>query len=565
MIPVKKNIGTEISERHDGDRSIKSSNKLLALSDDKFYEAFKTSPAIMGILSFDEAIFVEVNDWFTEKLGFDKERVIGRSLDELGIFVDMSEFNEIKEELIANGRVFNHEVSLLSEDGLLFIVAMSAEKFQFENQECIFFIGIDVTERKLAEAAYLESEERYRSVVESALDGIIIIQDRKVRFANKQLAQLLDYSNEELINSNIEKYIHKDHFKFVSEQYVRLMAGVDKSQRYETIVVTKDQVPVDVELQIGVTSINSRKAALVFVRDIAERKLADQKIQKMNAELERRVADRTVQLNMALDVLKQENEARKKTEEELRHAKEEISDALAKEQELGKLKTSFISMISHEYRTPLTIILSSSEIIKLFLEKGKKEKIIQHLDKINLAVSSMNDLIEDVLSFTEMKSRKLDLDITTFNLVQFLSDMLGEIRLVDKDVHEFQLESEKEDLEIETDKVIVHQIVMNLLTNSCKYSDRNTKVIISLSHIGEYYQIHIKDSGKGISKKDQKHLFQPFFKSSENIGLIGGTGLGLAIVKRCVDSLNGNVTCVSNVGEGTTFSIVLPKKLVVIN
>ncbi len=565
MIPVKKNIGTEIPERHDGDRSIKSNNKLLALSDDKFYEAFKTSPAIMGILSFDEAIFVEVNDWFTEKLGFDKERVIGSCLTELGIFVDMDEFNGIKEELVVNGRVFNHEVSLLSEDGLLFIVAMSAEKFQFEHQECIFFIGIDVTERKLAEAAYLESEERYRSVVESALDGIIIIQDRKVRFANKQLAQLLDYSNDELINSNIDKYIHKDHFKFVSEQYVRLMAGMDKSQRYETIVVTKDQVPVDVELQIGVTSINSRKAALVFVRDIAERKLADQKIQKMNAELERRVADRTVQLNMALDVLKQENEARKKTEEELRHAKEEISDALAKEQELGKLKTSFISMISHEYRTPLTIILSSSEIIKLFLEKGKKDKIIQHLDKINLAVSSMNDLIEDVLSFTEMKSRKLDLDITKFNLLQFLSDMLDEIRLVDKDVHEFQLECEMDDLEIETDRVMVHQIVMNLLTNSCKYSDINTKVIISILDIGEYYQIHIKDFGKGISKKDQKHLFQPFFKSSESIGLVGGTGLGLAIVKRCVDSLNGNVTCVSKVGKGTTFSIVLPKKLVVIN
>ncbi len=559
-MPNKKNIANKLSERLDGDQSIETSNRLLELSDDKFYEAFKTSPAIMGILSFDEAKFLEINDWFTEKLGFDKDHVIGKNLDELGLFVDMGEFIEMKEILSTDGRVFNHEVSLLSKDELLFIVAISAEKFQFESQECIFFIGTDVTEKKLAEAAYLESEERYRSVVESALDGIIIIQDRKVRFANKQLAQLLDYSHDELINSFVGRYIHKDYSDFITEQYMRLMTGADKSQRYETVVVTKDKVPVDVELHIGVTRINSRKAALVFVRDITERKLADQKIQRMNAELEKRVADRTVQLNMALDVLKQENEARKKTEEELRLAKEEISDALAKEMELGKMKSSFISMISHEYRTPLTVILSSSEIIKIFLEKDKKDKIIKHLDKINLAVSSMNELIEDVLSFTEMKSRKLYLNIVSFNLVHFLSDTIGQVRLIDHDGHEIVLESQKEDFKIETDKDLVHRVIMNLMTNSCKYSDNNTKITVSISDIGGYYQIDVADFGKGISNKDQKHLFQPFFKSSENIGIIGGTGLGLAIVKRCVDSLNGNINCVSKIGEGTIFSVYLPKK-----
>lgn len=299
---------------------------------------------------------------------------------------------------------------------------------------------------------------------------------------------------------------------------------------------------------------------LLIIMYIRKKNKNEEEITRLNKDLEKRVSDRTAQLKITLDVLKEENKVREKAEMELREAKEDLSKAYEKEKELSDLKSSFIDMISHEYRTPLTIIMSSGELIKLIAKKYDVKEIDAHVEKIRKAVDVMTKMLEDTLLFSKRKQGDDQFTPNLIDLSVFCHNIIREAEVIDTNKHKFIFKNELQNNGLMTDAKYLHHLLINLLVNASKYSKENSEVILEASDNDEIVELRVIDNGKGISERDRKHLFDPFHKNKKDIGLVQGTGLGLAIVKNCVDTIGGSIDVETKIGEGTTFIITLPRK-----
>ncbi len=242
----------------------------------------------------------------------------------------------------------------------------------------------------------------------------------------------------------------------------------------------------------------------------------------------------------------------------------EIRNALAKEKELGNLKSSFVTMASHEFRTPLTTILSSAELLELYGFKWDQEKKIKHLQRIQATVKQMVHLLNDVLLIGKAEAGKLEYNPAPLDLVQFCCDLVEEMQITTKS-HNITFVSKMQSLNINPDDCskaylddkLLRHILSNLLSNAIKYSPQGNNVDFELIYKREEAIFHITDRGIGIPVADRDQLFNSFHRAS-NVGTISGTGLGLAIVKRSVDLHGGNITVNSEVGVRTTFTVSLP-------
>jgi PAS domain S-box-containing protein len=270
-------------------------------------------------------------------------------------------------------------------------------------------------------------------------------------------------------------------------------------------------------------------------------------LQDYAADLERRVAERTAALQAA--------------NEELRRAHTEISRALARERELGELKSRFVSMVSHEIRTPLAAILSSAELLERYGTRWPEEKRLTHLRRIQQTVQRLTTLLEDVLWVSRAETGRLSLHPKPLDLVAFCRDLLEEMRLTAADSHQLILDlsalPEPRHLEAVLDDQLLHQILHNLLSNAVKYSPHGGPVRLALRREDDRVVFSVTDRGIGIPASDQERLFEPFHRGG-NVGAITGTGLGLNIVRRAVELQGGSIDVKSQEGEGTTVTVVLP-------
>jgi PAS domain S-box-containing protein len=241
-----------------------------------------------------------------------------------------------------------------------------------------------------------------------------------------------------------------------------------------------------------------------------------------------------------------------------KRAEAEMHHTLAKEKELSELKSRFVTMTSHEFRTPLTTILSSAELMEDFGSQWSEEKKLLHLRRIVTTVKHMNQLLDDVLLIGKAEAGKLKCNPTTLDVVQFCCDLVEEMQMI-ADSHTIHLNSQCESSDVALDEKLLRQILINLLSNAIKYSPANSIVNFDLITEAEKVIFRVQDRGIGIPKSEQEHLFQSFYRAS-NVDTISGTGLGLAIVKRAVDLHGGEIAVESEVGVGTTFVVSLPGK-----
>ncbi|MGE5479769.1 MAG: PAS domain S-box protein [Chloroflexota bacterium] len=235
----------------------------------------------------------------------------------------------------------------------------------------------------------------------------------------------------------------------------------------------------------------------------------------------------------------------------------DLANALEREKELNFLKTRFISTVSHEYRTPLTTIMTSTYLVEKFIEAGDTSEVAKYLQRIQNSVHNMTSLLEQVITISKADSGKLKINYSKINLQEFTENLLEEVKLFDKEDHKFDYTINTEKLSIESDVNLLHQILINLMTNAVKYSPRETLVCLNVMQNENGLEIKITDRGQGIPKDQVEYLFQPFFRAN-NVGAIQGTGLGLSIVKRCVDALEGDIKVESQLGEGTLCVVNLP-------
>jgi len=241
-----------------------------------------------------------------------------------------------------------------------------------------------------------------------------------------------------------------------------------------------------------------------------------------------------------------------------KQAEESLLRALEAEKQLNQLKSQIISVVSHEYRTPLTVILSSAEMLSRYRQKLSDAKQAKHLERIQSAVEHLTALVDDVLFINQAELNKLEFKPEPIEIIPFTQELVSQFQVGGEDKYRLVFSNQGNCGQLNGDAKLLRQILTNLVSNAIKYSPDGGNVGVNLSCEDSQIILQVSDSGIGISPEDQIQLFQSFSRAT-NVGAISGTGLGLSIVKKCVELHGGEITLTSEVGVGTTFTVTLPK------
>lgn len=368
-------------------------------------------------------------------------------------------------------------------------------------------------------------------------------------------AEVIRTKKSQLFNHRYEdkklRGIHKGKYGTFSESWLGVPLLIN-DEIYGALIIQsyeKDRLFSEFETKI-MESIAELVASFIY------KNIYKEKLETLNKKLESRVKNRTKQLEETLEELKEENEQRKKIQADLVKTQKYLNISLEKEKELNQLKSRFISMISHEYRTPLTVIMSSTNLLSGYYNKMTYEQKEKHFKNIVSSVNTMTQLLEDVLSLGKSEVGRFSGELKLIDLNQLLLETMDRISIIDKNRHKIILHADCK-IDIETDSKVLNHIMNNLVSNACKYSPDGKAIFILLKKANDKVIIKVVDKGIGIPKENMKNIFEPFYRSN-NVGNVEGTGLGLAIVKQSVEALHGEISIESKEEIGTTVTIELP-------
>ncbi|MEO6290660.1 MAG: PAS domain-containing sensor histidine kinase [Ginsengibacter sp.] len=385
-------------------------------------------------------------------------------------------------------------------------------------------------------------------------EGVIINFNRyiEIQFGYTK-ADVLGKKVEILLPQSIHSIheAHRDNFNKHPQNRI-MGAGRDLYAR------KKDGTEFPVEVSLSHYTLNNEEFVIAFVVDITIRKknydrfLQQQlelqritgELQNMNKELEQKVLERTIML--------------KETLAELEKSKEVINKALTAEKELGELKSRFVTMASHEFRTPLSTIFTSLSLIEKYTSTEEQDKRERHVLRSKEAVNNMKNMLEDFLSLGKLEEGKIKPNISQFDITQFVENILNEVQGLKK-AGQKTIYVHIGKLEICSDLSILKNIFINLLSNAIKFSPENSTITLNSFVDDDKIQITIKDEGIGISADDLQHLSERFFRGKNALN-IEGTGLGLAIVAKYLEMLNGTINCTSELNTGTEFIVTFKKQ-----
>lgn len=428
-------------------------------------------------------------------------------------------------------------------------------------------------------ASYYTSQSKYKKTLEEEVRSRTLMYERSERryrqmFQNNNAIMLLVEENDGTIidaNPAAETFYGLSREKLAGAHFIELQGAANQYEydsKFNEIKGDSEFAAVHViargekrNVKIHLSRFDSESGGLLYaiIFDITQQIRAEAKLSDMYKELEKRVEERTAQLKETLEKLTLEVDQRKLAEKELIDAKERISIAFEREKQLGELKSRFISMISHEYRTPLTVILSSTYLIENYLKIEKPDKALPHLKKIQASVDALTRLLEDVIAYNKTEYDGLQVENSSFDAVKLIGEIVEEARLIDNGKHSVQFETEAENLQMNSDSRLFRNIALNLLLNALKYSDSGKEVRLKLREEDGSAIFEIIDSGCGVEKEEIENIFDPFFRGAKHIGIVPGEGLGLSIVKRGVDRLGGEIEVESEPDKGSIFRVKLPK------
>lgn len=369
----------------------------------------------------------------------------------------------------------------------------------------------------------------------NAAIGIITVDTGGViRLINNFAERLFGYEKEEVIGQKLEVLIpqrfrkihtgHREKFSESSPHSRPMGLGMD------LFAITKDGREFPVEVSLSAYDTPEGRFTLAFISDISIRKKSEQELINLNVELEQKVADRT----------------------------RGLTEALEKEKELNELKSRFVSMASHEFRTPLSTILSSVYLIAKYQQTEEQPKRDKHIQRIVSSVNMLNDILNDFLSVGRIEEGRIQLRFAEEDVEELIHLLINELQAILKpgqEIHYRHNGAKKFML----DGSLLKHIGMNLLSNAIKFSPENKPIHIATTINNGEMTLVVKDEGMGIPIDDQQHLFERFFRAG-NVINVQGTGLGLHIVGKYAELMNGHVSFKSEEGKGTTFTVQLKAK-----
>ncbi|MBM3415707.1 MAG: PAS domain S-box protein [Bacteroidetes bacterium] len=398
------------------------------------------------------------------------------------------------------------------------------------------------------------------SLFENATEGIILTNaSGHIVLVNPAVENMLGYKGAELIDKPVELLIpdrFRHHHHEMREGFYRHPSNREMGQNRDLYGKKRDGTDVPLEVSLSHYRHDDELFVIAFLVDITRRKgieasmIKQQKelekisseIRKLNAELEAKVEERTIILKEALQRLEQ--------------SQMELSDALDKEKQLSEIKSRFVSMASHEFRTPLSTVLSSASLLAKYTGADEQEKRNRHIEKIKNSVKHLNDILEDFLSLGKLDEDKVETRYSGFDLKDFMEETAEEVKGLLKPGQQVQYAHEGPS-DVVTDKKLVKNILFNLISNATKFSAEGAVIGLKSEVKPGSFSIGVKDEGIGISEKDQEHLFSSFFRAANALN-IQGTGLGLHLVKRYVDLLGGTINLHSELNKGTLVTIFIP-------
>lgn len=410
----------------------------------------------------------------------------------------------------------------------------------------------------------LKIAHRFGVAFDYATIGIVVMDEEgKIQNINPHAEQEFGYEKEELLGKEIEVLIperfrkrHKAYrVKFAKDPQPRLMG-----KGRDLFAVKKDGSEFPVEVSLGPYYVENRLFVMAFIIDNTIRiqqketvirqhdklEKAAAEIRLLNSELEKKIEGRTKILLQTLD--------------ELEKSKDELNEALRAEKEVGELKSRFVSMASHEFRTPLSTILSSVFLLEKYNDTDNKEARLKHIKRIRDSVAGLKSILDDFLILGKIEEgeifdskKELDEQEVRKVIEQVIDDMGFRLQKEQK-IHLETIDA----FRIHADVDILRNIMVNLLGNSIKFSKESRDIFVSCRTTEKEVILSVKDQGIGIAKEEQGYLTDRFFRA-ENAANIQGTGLGLYIVAQYLNMLEGELKVESELNKGSVFSIYIPR------
>lgn len=398
------------------------------------------------------------------------------------------------------------------------------------------------------------------SLFENATEGIILCNGQgRIVLVNPAAERMFGYNSGEIIGNPIEILIPdsaKPHHEALRKGFYHHPSNRVMGHGRDLYGKRKDGQNLPVEVSLSHYNLGTEFFVIAFIVDITKRKEIENsmlrqqqelerisnEIRKLNADLEAKVEERTLILKEALQRLEQ--------------SQFELSGALDKERQLNEIKSRFVSMASHEFRTPLSTVLSSASLLGKYTTADEQDKRERHIDKIKSSVKHLNDILEDFLSLGKLDEGKVESHPVEFDLQGLVTETVEELGGLLKNKQQISTSFKCQKF-ITADKKLLKNVLINLITNAIKFSNEGKEIFVSTIVMDQWVEISVTDQGIGIAEEDLTHLFSNFFRGANALN-IQGTGLGLTIVKRYLDLMGGEVSVKSKLEKGTTISVSIP-------
>jgi PAS domain S-box-containing protein len=501
----------DITEQHRSQQAIRESEERTQ----RFIEA-----GTEGVVFYRDGLIFDCNDAFQKILGKHRDQLIGMPASHLFQKKD----RPYAQKHMHLGRETVYPAHLPRADGSLVSAEITGRGVTVNGQTASVAVVRDTSQIASMNEALLRSQARYRTLVDNSDQSALFILDRVVVYSNPAAQRFFGLTEEQLRGVQSVHLLHPDDRAFALMRRKQMIAGdPDRTAVLRTITPPSEELMPEskmgwVRLHGSIIEWDGRWGVLIFLTDITE----------------------------------------------MRESEEKMRKALAQEKELGDLKTRFVSMASHEFRTPLATIQTSSELLQHYNERLSVEERADALSDIQRAVQRMQAMMDSFLAFGRIDAGSTVFSPRATKLLACLQGLLQEIRSAQYRRHAVSIYLEPPlhaDTRLMLDEILLGQMVMNLITNACKYSAEGTQISLVVSQTetaqGKALLLAVQDQGIGIPHEELPRLFESFYRAS-NANTIPGTGLGLAIVDRAARAHGGSVQVKSVLGQGSEFTLTLP-------
>jgi len=495
-----------------------------------------------------KGIIQYVNDNFSKISKYRSDELIGQDESIINSGDHNEEFIRDLWATIATGETWKGEMKNKAKDGTYYWVDTIIVPFVNEQGKPYKYLSIrtDITERKKAEEEHLLFE-----LIINSSDDAIISKDLNgnIMSWNRGAETIFGYTTKEALGKHISLIIPPEYLSDELMIMEKIRQGVHV-EHYETKRLKKNERQIHVSLMVS--PIKNTDGNIIGVskiaRDITNRKSLESELKQLNTELEQMVEGRTKMLRESLVALE--------------NSKKELNHALKTEKELNELKSRFVTMASHEFRTPLSTILSSTFLLENYNASSEVEKRAKHLKYIRRAVTDMKSTLEDFLSLGKLEEGLIKPHmevISADELSTKIKDIIEEMEHHCKNQQRIVFQQQNA-FPVYVDKKFFRNVLHNLLSNAIKYSPPGSIIQINSTINKDQLLVSVEDKGIGIPEEDIEHLSDRFFRA-KNASDIQGTGLGLHIVGRYLSLMNGHIEINSKLNLGTTFSFYIPFKI----